>query len=685
MSQIVAQDISLAFGDRIIFENVSFRIGASERIGLVGPNGSGKSTLLRILAGEMTIEKGSLQFSRELAIGYLPQDILEMPEHTVIESVLNAVPGYHEIRGEYFRIVESIEESNDPEEQMKLAEKLALLQERKDYLDLHFSQHEAMKILFGLGFTESDLHRPNEQFSGGWKMRIALAGILFRKPDLILLDEPTNHLDMPSVLWFDDFLHQFQGSVILVSHDRYFLNRQIRRVMSFEPEGLRFYNGNYDHYQAFREEEEIQIEARARNVEKERKELERFVERFKAKATKARQAQSRVKMIQKLEKDAPKLIKTRKKVRFTFPEVSRSSFETIKINNLSKSFGDIHLFDKLSLSIYRGERLAIIGKNGVGKTTLLKMIAQEIPYDEGSIEFGANVDLRYYAQHHAESLNLSNSVLDEVHLELPMAPQTTIRKILGAFLFSGDEVEKTIQILSGGEKARVALAKLLVRPGNVLLMDEPTNHLDVDSSEALAKALNKFNGTLVFVSHNRSFVDQLATRIWDISEKGIEDFQGNLNRYLEHLEVRKKLAHTAENPVPAKPIEKVETKTLKNAENIAPATAEPADSEDSQNKKIQWELEKEERRKLEKERKEKLSRFSKYKKRVQFLEKEIADGESKKELLEKELANPLVYEDSKKFHSLMDEHAKIGALLQKFYKEWEEKLEFIEQFQGEQN
>ena len=363
-------------------------------------------------------------------------------------------------------------------------------------------------------------------------MRAALASLLFQRPDLLLLDEPTNHLDIPSVRWLEQFLQDFDGAMILVSHDREFLNRQIRRMISFEPEGMRSYSGDYDFFLKARDEERKAIEARAKKQDQRVKEAEKFIERFRSKASKARQAQSKIKLLEKME-----LVKThrREKVtRFSFPEVPRSGRVVMSITGMSKGFGGISLYEDLNLTVLRGERIAIIGPNGCGKTTLLRMVAGEFEPDAGSLSPGHGVTMGYFAQHHSDMLDSRKTVLQEVYGIVPEMTVSFVRNVCGAFLFSGDDVDKVIGVLSGGEKARVSLAKLLVKPGNLMVMDEPTNHLDISSSEALISALSDYNGTLLFVSHNQSFINRLATKIWDIRGKGVVEYPGNLNEYEYH-------------------------------------------------------------------------------------------------------------------------------------------------------
>ncbi|MCZ7583893.1 MAG: ABC-F family ATP-binding cassette domain-containing protein [Deltaproteobacteria bacterium] len=532
MSLVSAENLSLHFGSKTILDGANFRLVEGDRIGLVGPNGSGKSTLLRLFLKQATPDAGRIVISRGTRLGHLPQDVADLPDAPLREFVLAAAPGRETI-GQSLEAAEAdLADATDPETQIELAQRLHELHEERERFDTLFAPHEAEKILDGLGFTVRDLARPLSEFSGGWRMRAALAALLFTKPDLLLLDEPTNHLDVPSLLWFENFLTSYRHAFVMISHDRDFLNAQIRRVWSFEVEGLRTYTGNLENYLEQREAEEQTLAARAKNQERAIAQTERFIRRFRAKASKARQVQSKIRALEKIER--VEIRTQRKTLDFEFPPAERSGRDVIKVRGIAKAFGPLRLFNNLNLTVSRGERVAIIGRNGAGKTTLLRMLANELDPDAGSIELGHNVTPGYYAQHHADQLSSTNTVLREVWDADPSASQTRVRTVCGLFLFSGDEVEKSCRVLSGGERARVVLAKLLMRPGNLLLMDEPTNHLDLFASETLAEALSTFDGTLVFVSHNRSLVNALATVIWDLDGRGVNIYPGNLDEYLDH-------------------------------------------------------------------------------------------------------------------------------------------------------
>jgi ATP-binding cassette subfamily F protein 3 len=534
MSLLNIINLRLVLSQKELFNGLSFQVENGDRLGLVGPNGSGKTTLLRLLSKEMLPDNGEITLTGGARVGYLPQDVSERLYGPLLRSVLDYIPGRASLRKGMREIELSLKNNPPHNQQMQLATRLAEIHNELSALDEIYPQHKAEKILEGLGFNSVDFKEPVSALSGGWLMRAALAGILYLNPDLLLLDEPTNYLDLPSVRWLEQYLQDFKGAIILVCHDREFLNRQIGRVLSFEREGIRMFRGNYDQYLKAREEENKRLEAEARNQEQKVKEAKKFIDRFRYKATKARQAQSKIKLIKKME-----IIRTQKhekSIHFSFPEVARSGRVTLTIKGLSKSFGGNVLYNNIDLTVLRGERVALIGPNGFGKTTLLRIIAGEIEPDKGSIAPGHNVIMNYYAQHHSEMLNTNSTIINEVYRVVPHENVSFVRGVCGAFLFPGDDVDKPIKVLSGGEKARVSLAKILIKPGNLLVMDEPTNHLDLISSEILIDALVKYQGTLLFVSHNQSFINRLATKIWDIRDKNIMEYPGTLSEYYLHLE-----------------------------------------------------------------------------------------------------------------------------------------------------
>jgi len=552
VSLAVLEQVALNFGKKTIVEGLDLRIAAGDRIGLIGPNGSGKTSLLRLLAAEQVPDYGSVKLSRGTRLGYLPQDIELREDKPLLRFVMESVQGREaldreltEREAELAQLAEVTAEKlpDRAELMMELAEKLADLHERIAHYEMHYTEHEAMRILSGLGFKTQDKDRLLSELSGGWKMRAVLASLLFQGPDLLLLDEPTNHLDMPSVTWLADFMRAYSRAFVLICHDREFLNEQIERIVSFEPEGVRAYSGNYERYLALREEEEIILENKAKNIAREREQAERFINRFRAQANKARAVQSRVKALDKMEE--VETYQKRRVMRMKFPPSERAVSEPLRLELLQKRYAERVILDGVNLKVQRGERIGIIGVNGAGKTTLLRMIAGEVEPSGGKIVMGSTVQLGYFAQHHADALSRESTIYQEIAEMDPSSSVTHIRSVAGAFLFSDDDVEKKIGVLSGGERARVALARLLIKPGNVLLMDEPTNHLDLASAEALAESLESYDGTLIFVSHNRAFVRRLATRIWNVADGTVETYPGTLDEYMETCRKRQEQEQAA--------------------------------------------------------------------------------------------------------------------------------------------
>ena len=531
MSLVVLENAGLDFAGRSLFSTLGLRVGEEDRIGVIGRNGSGKSSLLKIVAGALEPNAGTARRATGIRIGYLPQE-LEVPGgKSVLATVVGSVPGKSALEEMLVEVEDQLETASEVEEQLALSQKLADLHEDLGHFDTSFSPHEALRILAGLGFGESEMERDVAELSGGWRMRAVLASLLFQKPDLLLLDEPTNHLDVPSVAWLGSFLERWRGAFLLICHDREFLNEQVGRIVAFEPEGVRQYAGNYEAYVAARAEELTILERRAANIARERESAERFIRRFRAQASKARAVQSRVKMLERIED--VELPTDEKLLSFRFPACARSGQDVFTLTGVGHSYGSQRVFAGADLVARRGERIAIVGANGNGKTTLLKILAGLLEPTEGTVRIGHNVTVGYYAQHVTDRLHLRSSIFDEVWRDSAVEDLTQVRTALGTMMFSGDDVEKVVGILSGGEKARVSLAKLLVNPGNVILMDEPTNHLDLESSEALASALATFGGTLLFVSHNRSFVHKLATRIWNLENGRVEEYPGTFDEYME--------------------------------------------------------------------------------------------------------------------------------------------------------
>jgi ATP-binding cassette subfamily F protein 3 len=637
MSLVNIANLSFTITGRELFHQINIQVDPGDRIGLVGPNGAGKTTLLRLLNGEVSPDSGEISVGKGIRIGYLPQDIYETVSGPLLQFLLDSIPSRKDLQREMEEVEHTLKDQLLQEDQSRKAARLAEIHQQLSDLDSLYPQHVAEKILVGLGFQRDDSSQPLSSFSGGWKMRAALASLLYQDPDMLLLDEPTNHLDFPSVRWLGGFLQGFRGAMILICHDKDFLNQQIRRTISFEPEGIRFYTGNYDLYLKTREEEKRVLEARARNQEQKVKEAERFIERFRAKASKARQAQSKIKLLKKM--DLVKKQEKRKTINFSFPQVPRSGRDVLTVQGVSKSFGPKALYEDLLLRVMRGDRIAMIGPNGAGKTTLLRMIAGEIRPDEGQIILGHGVTLSYYAQHLSEMLDPRKTILEEVYAAIPHESVSFVRGICGAFLFSGEDVDKAVGVLSGGEKARVSLAKILVKPGNLMVMDEPTNHLDIVSSEILIDALGDYGGTLLFVSHNLSFVNRLATKIWDIRDGTIIEYPGTLSDYERRLSLE-------DEAIAGEPISTTGT------------------SESLQNRKT-----------MRKEKAERRSVIATMLKPIQEkladLEQRIDDLETRKQELEKNLADPEVFKDKVKCVPLLNEYDQVRKKVDVLMARWE--------------
>jgi ATP-binding cassette subfamily F protein 3 len=661
MSLVVLDEVTLFFADRMIFGGASLRLGNGDRIGLIGPNGSGKTTLLKIIAGDQPVDDGKVTRANGVRIGWLPQDISISGGRTLIDMILSSVPGRKELderlaAAEVALETASLDEKTDDDTMMDLAADVAELHERIDHFERFFGEHEALAILAGLGFGPGDENRDIGELSGGWKMRGVLAGLLFQRPDVLLLDEPTNHLDMPSVAWFSDFLKKWNRCFILISHDREFLNEQIAKVVSIEPEGIRTYPGNYEKYVEQRAEEETILSGRAKNLAKERERLTDFINRFRAQANKAKAVQSRVKFLEKME--SVETYERRQVMRFSFPPTDRTVAEPIKIEGLKKAYGDHIVFPGIDLTVRRGEKIGIIGVNGAGKTTLLRMIAGELPHDAGTIKMGSDVKVGYYAQHHADTLDLNSTVLEVVQRASPDTPPARVRSILGSFMFSGDDTDKPIKVLSGGEKARVALARLLVKPGNLMLMDEPTNHLDLASSESLTASLGTYDGTLVFVSHNRSLIRALATKIWNVDDQKVEIYPGTLDEYMYSMAQRRQAIAVEGKGGPKR-----------DPRGKTPTAAPVAKTREDEKARKRREAE---------ERQKKGNKVGPLEKSVAQLEERIAVLEAEQKLRSTELADPSVYEDAARRNKLLADFQGGADKLEELTTRWEASMAQLE-------
>ena len=515
-----------SFGGQPLFHEVGWRIAAGERIGLVGPNGAGKTTLCRILAGLEEPDAGQVTRPRGVTVGYLPQEVAASSVGTVL---IEALSGFEEVWA-LERELEAVAAALEVSPTEALTDRYGDLQHRFEALGGYRLESQARAILSGLGFSAADLHRPLTELSGGWRMRAALARLLLLRPALLLLDEPTNHLDLESLAWLESFLSEYEGAVVVVSHDRYFLNRMVSAIADLGPAGLEIYPGDYDDFLVEREARRQLALAQARNQAKRVAEIERFIERFRYKATKARQVQSRLKMLERLPR--VEVEREARHIRFAFPAPPRTGRRVAALRAIHKAYGNTVVYAGIDFEVERGERVALVGVNGAGKSTLLRILAGGLAFDRGQRQLGVHVDLHYYAQHQLDALDPARTVLEELETVAPEATHTRLRTLLGAFLFSGDAVDKRVTVLSGGEKARLALAKMLVRPAALLCLDEPTNHLDLASREVLEEALARFSGTIVFISHDRYFINRIATRVLEIAGGALTNYPGDYDAYL---------------------------------------------------------------------------------------------------------------------------------------------------------
>lgn len=661
----LADKITKSFGGRVLYAAATLQLNAGERWALVGPNGAGKTTLLRIIMGQESPDEGTVSFAKDITVGYLEQETKLAGNKTALQEVVDSATEIKQLQ-ERITKLEGLISTTEPGPKLDpLLDSYGKAQDRFERLGGYELEARAREILAGLGFPVEDFDKPAMDFSGGWQMRISLSKLLLRHPDLLLLDEPTTHLDLESVQWLEQFLANYDGAVLLVSHDRAFMDACVSHVASLENKRLYTYTGNYSSYLKQREDNLEQLRAKRAAQERDIQHMEVFIERFRYKPTKARQVQERVKKLEKVKEELVVLPEQSKKVHFKFPDPPRTGDMVVSLDHVSKWFGANHVYDDVDLKLYRGDHVSLVGPNGAGKSTLMKLINGSFLPTKGTVELGQNVTKAYYAQHQLETLNPANTVLAEMDEVAPGWTTSEERKLLGAFLFHGDDVLKRVSVLSGGERARLALAKMLVAPDPLLLLDEPTNHLDIDSVDVLEEALKQFPGTIILISHDEHLVRAISNKVIDVRDHKATLYDGDYDYYkFKRAELEASQAGSGSA---------VLSSTVADHERSQQQAAAAGAAKDSAPKTKEQRIAEAEARKAQKR------AMQATKRRLKEVEAALGPAHERYEELMKAMASQELYNDTAKFDEAMKEYNALSKKIPRLEEEWLELSEKIEE------